>query len=48
VRVEKSYDKGCFVVSVSVPAIKADERSENLDRFCKRLDVTRNKSCLDV
>jgi hypothetical protein len=33
---------------VSVPAIKADKRSENFDRFCIRLDVTRNKSCLDV
>ena len=35
--------------SVSVQAIKSDERSESLDSFYRiKLDVTRNKSYLDV
>jgi hypothetical protein len=32
---------------VSVQSIKADKRSESLDRFYIKLDVTRNKSYLD-
>ena len=40
--------KGRFIDSVSVQAIKADRRSENLDRICLKLDVTRNKSYLNV
>jgi hypothetical protein len=47
VRVEKSRIR-CFIDSVSVQAIKADKRSEQLDSFCIKLDVTRNKSYLDV
>ena len=35
--------------SVSVQAIKSNERSESLDSFYRiKLDVTRNKSYLDV
>ena len=38
-----------FIDSVTVQAIKADERSESLDIFYRiRLDVTRNRSYLDA
>jgi hypothetical protein len=48
VRVESS-GQGGFIDSMSVQAIKADKRSESLDRFYRiKLDVTRNESYLDV
>jgi hypothetical protein len=48
VRVEKSRIKVALLIACRYKLSRLMKDRKNLDRFCKRLDVTRNKSCLDV
>jgi hypothetical protein len=48
VRVEKSRLKVALLIARRYNLSRPMKDRKHLDRVCKRLDVTRNKSCLNV